>query len=174
MAELVNKSGTKRVAWDYFSLRVGTDGKPFEDGSAVCRICQRQVLAKYGNTSNLLSHLKNNHSMVYKEAIDAMNAKDNSTGRRVRSTVPPVGQPTLQETIARSQQYDRKEKKWKELTVSITYCIAKDCLSINTVEGAGFKKMIATFDPRYIRYSKSQSFFKDSITKSPCHSKAAS
>ena len=58
--------------------------------------------------------------MVYREAIDAMNAKDNSTGQRVRSTVPPVGQPTSQETIACSQQYDRKKKKWKELTDSIT------------------------------------------------------
>ena len=85
-------------------------------------------------------------SIVYKEAIDAMNAKDNSTGRKVRITVPPVGQPTFQETIASTQQYDRKEKKWKELTNSITYCIAKDCLPIHTVEGAGFKKIIATFD----------------------------
>ena len=57
-----------------------------------------------------------------------MNAKDNSAGQRIRRN-----------------NCTHDWKKWKELT----YCIAKDYLPINTVEGAGFKKMIATFDPRY-------------------------
>ena len=40
MAELVSKSGTKSVNWDYFGLdyfglKLGADGKPVDDGSAV-------------------------------------------------------------------------------------------------------------------------------------------
>lgn len=41
---------------------------------------------------------------MYKEAIDAMNAKDNSTRQRVQSTTPLVGQSTLQEMITCSHQ----------------------------------------------------------------------
>ena len=47
------------------------------------------------------------------------------------------------------QKYEQKGKKWKELTDSITHCIAKDCLPISVVEGVGFKKMIDAFDLRY-------------------------
>ena len=148
MAELVNKTRTKSVAWDYFGLEKGADGRVVDDGSAVCRLCRKRMLAKHGNISNLFSHLKNNHSTVYKEAMDAVKAKEDSTERRARC-VPPVNQPTYQEAMVRSQPYDRKGKKWKELSNSITYFIAKDCLPINTVEGAGFRKMVKTFDSRY-------------------------
>ena len=110
MAELVNITGTKSVAWDYFGLEKGADGRVVDDGSAVCRLCCKRVLAKHGNTSNLFSHLKNNHSTVYKEAMDAVKAKEDSTERRARC-VPPVNQPTYQEAMVRSQPYDRKGKK---------------------------------------------------------------
>ena len=76
MVELVNKTVTKSVAWDYFGLEKGADGRVGDDGSAICR---KRVLAKHGNTSNLFSHLKNNHSTVYKEAMDAVKAKEDST-----------------------------------------------------------------------------------------------
>ena len=66
MAELVNKTGMKSVAWDYFSLEKGADGRVVDFESAVCRLCHKRMLAKHGNTLNLFSHLKNNHSTVYK------------------------------------------------------------------------------------------------------------
>ena len=37
MAELAGKSGTKSVIWDYFGIEVKADGKPVDNGSAVCR-----------------------------------------------------------------------------------------------------------------------------------------
>ena len=62
-------------------------------------------------TPQTFSHLKKNHLTVYREAVDEMNAKDNSTGKRARSAQPVVGQPTLQESISRSQLYDIQEGK---------------------------------------------------------------
>ena len=50
MAELDSKSGIKRIVWDYFGLEVEADGKPLDDGSAVCQ----RLRAKHGNFSNLL------------------------------------------------------------------------------------------------------------------------
>ena len=51
--------------------------------------------------------------------------------------------------MVHSQPYNWKGKKWKELSDSITYFIAKDCLPVNNVEGAGFRKMVKTFDSHY-------------------------
>ena len=79
MGELLGKTGTKSVAWDYFGLAKGADGRAVNDGTAICHLCQKCALAKHGNTSNLFSHLKNNHSKVYKEAMDAMKVKEDST-----------------------------------------------------------------------------------------------
>ena len=56
MAELVSKSGTKSVDWDYFGLKLGAVGKPVDDGSAVMQSFQKRVLAKHRKTSNLLAH----------------------------------------------------------------------------------------------------------------------
>ena len=50
--------------WTYFGLEKGRDGEPIDDGSVVRRTCYRRVLARHGNTSNLLSHLKANHSKL--------------------------------------------------------------------------------------------------------------
>ena len=58
MAELVSKSSMKSIVWDYFSLELVADGKDIDDDSAVCQSCRKRVLAKQGNTSNLLAHFR--------------------------------------------------------------------------------------------------------------------
>ena len=58
-------------------------------------------------------------------------------------------QPTLTETIVKCQPYEKKGKRYAELTNVITYCIAKDSLPIHTVERSGFKAMLKAFDTRY-------------------------
>ncbi len=44
--------------------------------------------------------------------------------------------------------YPRSSKRWQELTDSVAYTIAKDCLPFSTVDKPGFKRMLATFDSR--------------------------
>ena len=134
MSELIAKSGTKSIVWDYFGLERGPDGKPIDDGNVVCRTCRRRVMARHSNTSNLLSHLRTNHAKIHADVKAAMSAKGPA-----RRTVVDVRQSTLAEAVANSQRYERKGKKWKELTDAITYFIAKDALPIYTVEKPGFK-----------------------------------
>ena len=58
-------------------------------------------------------------------------------------------QISITEALISSQPYDRKSKKWMELTNSVTYRIAKDMLPMYSVEKPGFRRMLAEFDKRY-------------------------
>ena len=72
MADLVSKSGTKSVVWQYSGLRKGTDGVAIDDGTAVCRSCRKTVSAKHGNASNLLAHLRIHYSNLHAEVTATM------------------------------------------------------------------------------------------------------
>ena len=37
--DLVKKPGTKSLVWDYFGVKVDTNGKPIDNTWAVCRSC---------------------------------------------------------------------------------------------------------------------------------------
>ena len=155
MAEVASKSGTKSLVWDYFGLQLGADGKPVDDGSAVCRSCRKRVLAKHGNTSNLLAHLRTNHPAVHSQAKAAMDAKGKLPARKATPVPSTSSQLTLQKSMTIAQSYERKGAKWKELTDTVTYFIAKDSLPIYTVEKSGFKRLLRTFDARYELPSRS-------------------
>ena len=142
--KLLSESGTKSKVCDYFGLQKGADGIPLDVGSAVFRTCHAHVKTKYSNISNLMSHLNTNHPSLYQEAM-----KSRKTPQIKSTTLPPVAQSTIQESIECAQKCEQKGKKWKKLTDSITHCITKDCLPINVVEGDGFKKMINAFHSRY-------------------------
>ncbi len=64
----------------------------------------------------------------------------------------PADQLSLAESV---QRYERKGKKWKELTDAVMFYIAKDCLLLYTVEKPGFKNLVSTFDSRYDLPSRS-------------------
>ena len=49
----------------------------------------------------------------------------------------------------KTNMYSRGSSKWKELTDSVTYCIAKDMLLIQIIEKEGFKTLVKKLDPRY-------------------------
>ena len=64
-AGLKRKDRTKSSAWAHFGV------KTTEDGSAVCLYCNRSVVARNGNKSNLFSHLRTQHPAKYELAIKA-------------------------------------------------------------------------------------------------------
>ena len=137
MSELVVMSGTKSVVWDNFGLECGTDGKVVKDSSTTCRTCRKRVLAKHGNTSNLLAHLKMSHPSIYVEAKSAMDAEGKRPARdSVPVPAPAATQLTFVQSMTASQKYGRKGRKWKEL------------LPIYTVEKSGFQCMLNKFDAR--------------------------
>ena len=139
----MTKPGTKSIVWDYFGLRKDPEGKPIDDGHVVCCSCLRLVVVKHGNTSNLVAHLRVNHSRIHSELQDAM--KKSSTSE----AGSPATQITLQASMEKYQEYDKKGKKWNELTDAVTYYIGKETLPIRTVEKPGFKNFLKKFDARY-------------------------
>ena len=57
-------------------------------------------------------------------------------------------QPKM-DSFVKTNMHSCGSSKWKELTDSMTYCIAKDMLPIWIVEKEGFKTLVKKRDPRY-------------------------
>ena len=143
--ELVGKPGCKSAVWKHFGLRCDEEKRPIIDGYAFCQECKNKVAARNGNTSKLIAHLRNNHQNIY-----AVFAKQKAVkAKQNQSASATSQQKSITEALVSSQPYDRKSKKWMELTNSVTYCIAKDMLPMYTVEKPGFRRMLAVFDKRY-------------------------
>ena len=141
--ELLPKVGAKSPVWTYF----GMEAQSGESGDKViCRECRCTVSAKNGNTSNLFSHLKNNHPKLYSTVKEASLGAQNSTKA---ATEKNPTQSSIAEMLTQSQKYNRKSRKWRSLTDSVTYFLAKDMLPLYSVEKEGFKRLVASFDERY-------------------------
>ena len=143
---LVAKPKSTSPVWTYFGFEADEDGKAKSDEVAICRSCQRRVKAKGSNTSNLFSHLRVHHPLKFAEVQQAQKQKANT--ERSRSKVSGK-QPTIGDVVQKSNQYERGGKKWKQLTDTVTFCLAKDMLPIYSVEKEGFRKMLCTFDAQY-------------------------
>ena len=93
---LVRKPNCKTVAWNYFALESNENDNPIKEkeDKPVCLACKKIVLAKGGNTSNMLTHLRDHHTELYAKAQPAC-----SQSHR---------QPTITETFDRSKKYDAK------------------------------------------------------------------
>ena len=114
-SDLVCKTGTKNVVWDYFGLQKDKDGHVVDNGEVVCRSCRKKVIAKNGNTSNLLAHMQNHHGELHAEVQQAMKAKKDlprqSAQHSGTSNSSRQVQALLKETIEKTQKYKRKRKK---------------------------------------------------------------
>ena len=144
MDDLVAKLVTKSVVWQTFGLRKKSNGDVVDDGTAICQSCRRNVSAKNGNTSNLLTHLRIHHCKLYGEVTALM--KNGKSARETRGT--PTEQPRLSTFVETSRLYEKRGRKWKELTESVTYFLAKDSQPIYNVEKPGFRTLLQSFDGR--------------------------
>ena len=66
---MMKKRIASSVIWDYFKLKVNPEGSMIsaEATFPVCHSSGKSVLAKGGNTTNLLSHLREHHPGLYSE-----------------------------------------------------------------------------------------------------------
>ena len=128
--ELVPKGKTTSPVWRFFGFEAGADGNPKNEELAVCRIasgCRKKtVMVRGGNTSNLLSH---HHP---KEFMEVNQARKGKGAQKV--TKSSKGQASVADLIEREVKYERSSRKWKQLTDSVTFCLAKDMLPMYTVE----------------------------------------
>ena len=134
---LVKKPNSKSIVWNYFGLKAGENNLPLpkEEERPICRTCRKAVSAKSGNTSNMLTHLRDHHPNLYAEAVPQ------SSCTRY--------QPTLQQIVDKSKKYDEKSSRAQELNRAVAYYIAKDMQSLYTVEKPGFRHLIQMLDPKY-------------------------
>ena len=143
MAEecLVKKANSKSIVWNYFGLKANEHGiaLPEEEERPICRTCKKAVPAKGGNTSNLLTHLRDHHPDLYAEAIPHCSHTTKATKH----------QPTLHEVIDKTKKYAPKSSRAQLLNKAVAYYIAKDMQSLYTVEKPGFRHLIHTLDPKY-------------------------
>lgn len=140
---LKDKRNTTAKVWKYFGLRVDENGKVRDVDNPVCRLCYTPVSAKNGNTSNLYSHLMNQHPEQYKEVKPKV--KPGTTMK----TASASNSCSIKTAFEKSKKLDTKSPEYKKLTKSITYFLAKDMQPLNAVEQPGLKKMLNAFNPRY-------------------------
>ena len=93
------------------------------------------------NKSNLFSHLHVHHTEVYSQLKAAMEKAKQSPTTSQRSEIQSK-QRAKMDSFVKSNAYLWGSSKWKELMDSVTYCIAKDMLSIRIVEKEGFKTLV--------------------------------
>lgn len=145
--ELVPKANTKSAVWEYFGFIPDKEGKPKDEDKPVCKLCKKTVLSKGSNTSNLFTHLRTTHPKIHTQL---KTAKPLSTTTSSKQKEPAERTTmTIAESLMRAEPYPRSSKKWKQLTDSVAFCLAKDSMPLYTVSKPGFKKMIDTFDHRY-------------------------
>ncbi|XP_007888700.1 E3 SUMO-protein ligase ZBED1 [Callorhinchus milii] len=150
--QLVEKSNTTSEVWRYFGFQPGSDGRPENIETPVCKICFRVIPAKASNTSNLYAHLKSQHPHIYIE----VKGKPNQTPTTPTSCGEPSRehQPTMRELFQRKDKFDPKGREHRELTKAVTYCITKDRMPLNTISKPGFQHLLGKFNPRYELPSK--------------------
>ena len=149
--ELIPLEGASSKIWKYFGFP-GKDGQYIERdkrkrNEVTCGRCKKRF--KYnGNTSNMRSHL----SAVHPSDFAAMEKEDNSRNRPRISTIKSKSTPVenqLPALFEARQPLSSGHPRWKKLTDSVCYFIAKDMLPFDTVNSPGFQHFVNTLEPRY-------------------------
>ena len=70
--QIVDKPGTKSQIWKYFGLHADQNGKPVNNGIAVCQICHSNILAKTGNILNFISHFHLKHPRCTPRVVSSL------------------------------------------------------------------------------------------------------
>ena len=75
--------------------------------------------------------------------------KKSEEKRRKTTTNQQPSEPTIQQTLSRSQLYSKDSIRRKNIDESLIYMIATDLQPIAIVEDKGFKNLLSTLDSRY-------------------------
>ena len=144
--QLISKKNTKSLVWKYFGFTPDEDGRPTNYCNSKCKLCSPDVSAKFGNTSNLLKHLRLHHRNEFSKICCAQAAEP----RPVKSSGKnKPTQPMLQACFEQSRRYSTNSKEHQRLSNAVTNFIARDAMPIYTVEKDGFRAMVEALNPRY-------------------------
>lgn len=154
----------KSPVWDYFIYDSNVDKSVcqvrVEDSNSAgatsslspsTKFCGRSIAKKY--PSNLRSHLKNAHSLEYKELLKkeerTKREKAEKAKMAVRKATGPVRtQTTLGEVFQR--KYDRGNRRYQSITQKLAVFVGSTNVPNSIVESAEFRSLLEELDPRYL------------------------
>lgn len=140
--ELVPRRGSTSLVWRWF----GFERNDVVQDNVICKICRKSVTVKQSSTTNLIHHLRYNHSKEYEEFEKLRDSQQKtSTGR----PKPQCAQQTLAESFRKRVPYERKSKRWQDVTNAVTKFIAREMLPMRLVESESFTELVNVLEPRY-------------------------
>ena len=140
--------GATSAVWEYFGFPA-MDGKFTEPdkkkrATVHCKLCGKAL--KYaGNTTNMRSHLEISHRSEFQAVLRAQKSKEDDAQARGRQR----GHRSITQALQSVVPIPRSSPRWNQLTEAICYFVAKDMQPMDTVNDAGFRRMIHKFEPRY-------------------------
>lgn len=132
------KRGRNAPIWDYMELSTPEQ--------AVCLVCKDTFKFNGSTTSNLIKHLRVKHPIEYAAFKD-----ENDCAVAAKSSKPSTSkvQPTLIETMSRTQMYKNDSEKKRQLDEMLVRMIVEDLQPLSIVEDRGFRRLLHSLNPRY-------------------------
>ena len=134
----------KSPVWDFFGFPAH-DGKFLETNkmkrqSVHCKLCKRAeaTLQICWSTSSIITNWST-VKLHWKWPLMVDESLENGKQGNAQSL-----------RLLSSSLIPRSSSRWKLLTDSVCYCIAKDMLPFVCVNDPGFRQMLHTFEPRYV------------------------
>ena len=94
------------------------------------------MTVKWGNTSNLLNHLRKHHSEQYGNVIIK---PQQCSGKSKQDKNMPSDQLTIQQSLNQSIKWSRSsKKKHQKMVKTVTCFLVKDMIPVNVVDRDGF------------------------------------
>lgn len=104
------------------------------------------VTAKWGNTSNLLTHLKTPPTGVQFHSIVKPKL---ATCRSGKKDGRATGQLTIEASVNCVRKFRTGSKEHRQMTTAVTCFLAKEMLPIYTIDKAGFQDMVHSLNLWY-------------------------
>ena len=125
--QLLPLPGSKSAIWAFFGFST-KDGQFIEQDKkkrkeVICKTCRKEF-AHTGSTTNLISHLQNNHTKVY----TTMMQQSSDSLKEPLSTASKPLKRQLKDSFAAHSPLPHSTTGWKKLTEAVCYYIAKDML----------------------------------------------
>uniref|UniRef100_A0A3P9IHA7 HAT C-terminal dimerisation domain-containing protein n=1 Tax=Oryzias latipes TaxID=8090 RepID=A0A3P9IHA7_ORYLA len=138
---LVSKSNTVSDIWAHFGFEADDKGQPGNLDKAICRIHRTEVSVSRGNTTNLRSHLRINHTVAF-AGLGSTSSRPSTSGQQ--------RQLGVSDAFARGAKYQSGSNRWRALTDSVTRYLVEEMVPFRTVEKPAFKAMLHEFDKQYV------------------------
>ena len=147
VTEFLPLEKAKSTVWNYFGFPARS-GKFIQRDKRLrkvyCNLCRRSLSYK-GSTTNMIVHLQSHHSAVYCDIVDQLK----TTGSAHSSASLPKDQLSIEDFFKKLTPLSRSSSRWKVLTNSVCYFLAKDLRPLSTLNDHGFLHMLKVFEPRY-------------------------